>query len=60
VIGPALDETLRLEAGVRRCIGIIQSGRDFHQQLADRHDTEILISTFFESLENKRRLRLLD
>jgi hypothetical protein len=57
---PALDDSLWLEAGVRRCLGIYQSGRDFLQQLADRHDTEILISTFFESLKSKRRLRLLD
>lgn len=57
---PSIDDATWLEAGVRRCLGIYQSGRDFLQQLADRHDTEILISTFFESLKSKRRLRLLD
>ena len=57
---PALDDSLWLEAGVRRCLGIFQSGRDFLQQLADQHDTPILISTFFESLKSKRRLRLVD
>lgn len=57
---PALDDSTWLEAGVRRCLGIYQSGRDFLQQLADRHHTEIEISTFFESLKSSRRLRLLD
>lgn len=57
---PALDDSLWLEAGVRRCLGIFQSGRDFLQQLADLHDTPVLISTFFESLKSKRRLLLVD
>lgn len=57
---PALDDSLWLEAGVRRCLGIFQSGRDFLQQLADQHDSRILISTFFESLKSKRRLALVD
>jgi hypothetical protein len=57
---PALDDSLWLEAGVRRCLGIFQSGRDFLQQLADQHDTPVLISTFFESLKSKRRLLLVD
>lgn len=57
---PALDDSLWLEAGVRRCLGIFQSGRDFLQQLADQHDTRVLISTFFESLKSKRRLLLVD
>lgn len=57
---PALDDATWLEAGVRRCLGVFQSGRDFLQQLADQHDTEIGISTLFESFKSKRRLRLLD
>lgn len=57
---PALDDSLWLEAGVRRCLGIFQSGRDFLQQLAEQHDTRVLISTFFESLKSKRRLLLVD
>lgn len=57
---PALDDSLWLEAGVRRCLGIFQSGRDFLQQLSDQHDTRVLISTFFESLKSKRRLLLVD
>jgi hypothetical protein len=57
---PALDDALWLEIGVRRCIDIVQSGRDFLQRLADRHDTRILISTFFASLKSARRLALLD
>ena len=56
---PALPDELWLEAGVRRCLGLFQSGRDFLQDLADRHDTEILRTTFFESLKSKRRLALL-
>ena len=56
---PALPDGLWLEAGVRRCLGLFQSGRDFLQDLADRHDTGILRTTFFESLKSKRRLALL-
>lgn len=56
---PALPDELWLEAGVRRYLGLFQSGRDFLQDLADRHDTDILRSTFFESLKSKRRLALL-
>lgn len=37
----------------------VQSGRDFLQDLADRHDTEILRTTYFEILKSKRRLALL-
>jgi hypothetical protein len=57
---PALDDATWMEAGVRRCLGIFQSGRDFLQQLADLHDTPIGVTTFFQSLKSKRRLRLLD
>jgi len=56
---PALPDELWLEAGIRRCLGLFQSGRDFLQDLAERHDTEILLTTFFESLKSKRRLALL-
>lgn len=56
---PALPDELWLEAGVRRCLSLFQSGRDFLQDLADRHDTEIHRTTFFESLKSKRRLALL-
>lgn len=56
---PALSDALWLEAGIRRCLGLFQSGRDFLQDLAERHNTEILLSTFFESLKSKRRLALL-
>lgn len=56
---PALTDSLWLEAGIRRCLGLFQSGRDFLQDLSDRHDTEILLTTFFESLKSKRRLALL-
>ena len=56
----ALDDSFWLEAGVRRCLEIFQSGRDFLQQLADQHDTRILITTFFESFKSKRRLLLAD
>lgn len=56
---PVIDDALWLEAGVRRCLGIFQSGRDFLQQLADQHHAEIPLSTFFESLKSKRRLNLL-
>jgi len=57
---PALPDELWLEAGIRRCLGLFQSGRDFLQDLADRHATEILRTTFFESLKSKRRLALLN
>ena len=40
-------------------MSLFQSGRDFLQDLADRHQTEILRTTFFESLKSKRRLALL-
>ncbi len=56
---PALADELWLEAGIRRCLGLFQSGRDFLQDLADRHDTGILRTTFFESLKSRRRLALL-
>jgi hypothetical protein len=56
---PALPDDLWLTAGIRRCLGLFQSGRDFLQDLAERHDTEILPTTFFESLKSKRRLALL-
>jgi hypothetical protein len=56
---PALPDELWLEAGVRRCMTLFQSGRDFLQDLADRHHIEILRTTFFESLKSKRRLVLL-
>ena len=54
-----LDDSLWLEAGVRRCLNIFQSGRDLIQYLAEQHNTEILVSTFFESLKSTRRLNLL-
>lgn len=57
---PALSDELWVEAGIRRCLGLFQSGRDFLQDLADRHDVGILFTTFFESLKSKRRLSLLD
>jgi hypothetical protein len=57
---PTLDDSFWLEAGVRRCLGIFQSGRDFLQQLADEHEKPVRISTFFESLKSKRRLLLVD
>lgn len=57
---PTLDDSFWLEAGVRRCLGIFQSGRDFLQQLADTHEKSVRISTFFESLKSKRRLLLVD
>ena len=57
---PALGDATWMEAGIRRCPGIFQSGRDFLQQLADIHQPEIGITTFFESLKSRRRLRLLD
>jgi hypothetical protein len=53
---PALPDELWIEAGIRRCLGLFQSGRDFLQDLADRHDIEILFTTFVESLKSKRRL----
>ena len=56
---PALTDALWLEAGIRRCLGLFQSGRDFLQDFSERHDTEILLTTFFESLKSKRRLALL-
>jgi hypothetical protein len=40
-------------------MSLFQSGRDFLQDLADRHHVEILRTTFFESLKSKRRLALL-
>lgn len=55
-----LDDALWLEAGVRRCLGLYQSGRDFLQNLAEFHDTPVRVSTWFESLKSKRRLGLLD
>ena len=57
---PALDDATWMEAGVRRCLGIFRSGRDFLQQLADLHDTPVGVTTFFQSLKSMRRLRLLD
>jgi hypothetical protein len=56
---PALPAELWLEAGGRRCLSLFQSGRDFLQDLADRHAAEILRTTFFEGLKSKRRLALL-
>ena len=56
---PALPDGLWLEVGIRRCLGLYQSGRDFLQDLGDRHHTDILRTTFFESLKSKRRLALL-
>jgi len=56
---PALPDDLWLTSGIRRCLGLFQSGRDFLQDLAERHDIEILPTTFFESLKSKRRLALL-
>jgi hypothetical protein len=57
---PALPDELWLEAGIRRCLGLFQSGRDFLQDLVDRHDTEIRRTTFFESIKSRRRLALLN
>lgn len=57
---PALPDDLWLEAGIRRCLGLFQSGRHFLQDLGDRHHTDILKTTFFESLRSERRLTLLD
>jgi hypothetical protein len=56
---PALPDELWLEVGIRRCLGLFQSGRDFLQHLADRHHLDILTTTFFESLKSPRRLTLL-
>lgn len=56
---PALPDELWLEVGIRRCLSLFQSGRDFLQNFADHHDTEIFRTTFFESLKSKRRLALL-
>ena len=56
---PALPDALWLEAGIRRCLSLFQSGRDFLQDFADHHEVEILRTTFFESLKSKRRLALL-
>jgi len=56
---PALPDELWLEVGIRRCLKLFQSGRDFLQDLADRHDTDILRTTFSESLKSRRRLALL-
>ena len=56
---PALPSELWLEAGIRRCLSLFQSGRDFLQDFADRHEIEILRTTFFESLKSERRLALL-
>ena len=56
---PALPDALWLEAGIRRCLSLFQSGRDFLQDFADHHEIEILRTTFFESLKSKRRLALL-
>lgn len=53
---PILKDQLWMELGVRRCLHLFQSGRDFLQYLADTHDTSLKISTFFESLKSKRRL----
>jgi hypothetical protein len=36
-----------MELGVRRCLNLFQSGRDFLQHLADKHDISLKISTFF-------------
>jgi hypothetical protein len=37
---PALTDSLWLEAGIRRCLVLFQSGRDFLQDLTERHETE--------------------
>ena len=58
-ICPALPDELWLEAGVRRCSSLFQSGWDFLQELADRHHTKTRRTTFFKSLKSKRRLALL-
>lgn len=51
-----LKDQLWTELGVRRCLHLFQSGRDFLQYLADKHHIPLKISTFFESLKSKRRL----
>jgi hypothetical protein len=56
---PALPDDPWLTSGIRRCLGLFQSGRDFLQDLAERHDTEILVTTFFENLKSKRLPLLL-
>ena len=56
---PILNDQLWIELGVRRCLELFQSGRDFLQHLADRHDIQLRLSTFFESLKSKRRLGYL-
>ena len=58
-ICPALPDELWLEAGARRCSSLFQSGWDSLHDLADRHHSEILRTTFFESLKSKRQLALL-
>jgi hypothetical protein len=44
-----------LQFGVRRCLELCQSGRDFLQGLADVSGLHVGLSTFFESLKSKRR-----
>lgn len=56
---PALPDSTWIEIGVRRCLKFFQSGRDFLQNLAEAHDIEVGISTFFESLKSSRRSSLV-
>lgn len=56
--GPVLSDSLRLEAGVRHCLTLVQSGRDFLQHLFDVHSLPLRQTTFFESLKSHRRLAL--
>lgn len=54
-----VDDSRWLEIGVRRCLSASQSGRDFLQHLSERHDIDIEVETYFETLKSKRRLSLV-
>ena len=47
-----------LTSGVGRCLEPVQSGRDWIQRLRHTFSLKVRVSSFFESLTSKRRLRL--
>jgi len=47
-----------LTSGVGRCLEPVQSGRDWIQRLRHMFSLKVRVSSFFESLTSKRRLRL--
>ena len=49
-----------IKYGILRCIGRVNSGRDFLQTASDIHDEAIPLSTYFNSLKSSRRMQMLE